>query len=287
MDKTLDILVQLIVNLNLDVLETIESPGRAERRSRLPGRILDGPLSSSLTAIAPDKTVWSHQSVALERLCDDENIVVSTGTGSGKSLVFQLYAFHRILEDEGAKVLVFYPLKALSSDQFARWQVMAKDVGIDPSVVVRIDGDTHMHERDQALESGRVVLMTPDVCQAWLMRGVGSSLTRRFLERLTLLVLDEAHVYESVFGSNVAFLMRRMLSARRRASRASSELRRLQVVAATATIAEAADHLAHLTGLRFAKSSGKTQTERLSNLDGFYKRSRIWRRIETHLFERP
>jgi DEAD/DEAH box helicase domain-containing protein len=248
----LDIAKTLIANLNLEVLETIDLPGRAERRLPLPSALTNGPLAGVLPIIAPDGTVWNHQALALEKLFARENIVVATGTASGKSLVFQLYAFHRILDDTEAKILVFYPLKALASDQFSRWRAMATQFGITADQVVRIDGDTPSPDRGELLDKARIVLMTPDVCQAWLMRNVGSALVRRFLDRLALLVLDEAHVYESVFGSNVAFLLRRMISAKRRATQKDSDHRRLQVIAATATIAEPAQHLHQLTGLDFS-----------------------------------
>ena len=107
-----------------------------------------------------------------------------------------------------------------------------------------------MNEREQIIEQARVVLMTPDVCQAWLMRTLATQPVNRFLDALTLLVLDEAHVYESVFGSNAAFLIRRLLAAKRRVSSQRGNVQ-LQVVAATATIAEPQEHLKNLTGLRF------------------------------------
>ena len=247
-----DVVSRLIQSLNLEVIETLDLPERAERRTPIPPELMHGALENALMQIAPDGSVWSHQSLALEYLLRRENIVIATGTASGKSLVFQTMAFHRILQDPQSKTLVFYPLKALASDQYARWADMANMVGLPPSSVVKIDGDMPMHERGDALENARVVLMTPDVCQAWLMRNVGSSLVRRFLDRLALLVLDEAHVYESVFGSNVAFLLRRLISAKRRATTNGSSQRQLQIIAATATIRDPADHLKRLTGLRYS-----------------------------------
>jgi DEAD/DEAH box helicase domain-containing protein len=237
--------------LDLEIVETLDVPGRPDRRQPLPPELLSGPLKSALLAVVPDGLAWSHQSLALRRLLQHENVVVATGTASGKSLIFQSVSFHRVCEDHQAKVLVFYPLKALASDQHARWLEMATAVGLGPSAIVRIDGDMLMTDRLQALDDARVVLMTPDVCQSWLMRNVGTGIVRRFLERLALVVLDEAHVYESVFGSNVAFLLRRMISAKRQATQ-KAQNRRLQIVAATATIRDPADHLNRLTGLNFS-----------------------------------
>lgn len=264
-----EIAAELVQALNLEVIETLDLPGRPERRSALPDELMDGALGQALRRVAPDGTAWTHQSLALGRLLRRENIVVATGTASGKSLIFQAMAFHRILEDPQAKVLVFYPLKALASDQHARWLEMATAVGLPASAIVKIDGDMPSSDRGDALDKARVVLMTPDVCQAWLMRNVGSGLIRRFLERLVLLVLDEAHVYESVFGSNVAFLLRRMISAKRRATQPSSEQRRLQVIAATATIRDPAEHLNRLTGLTY------TVVDEAENGAPFYPRQII------------
>ena len=148
-------------------------------------------------------------------------------------------------------MLVFYPLKALARDQFLRWKALCQQFGFPGDLVAKIDGDVPGPDRDRALERSNIVIMTPDVCQAWFMRNVGTPLARAFLSRLSLIILDEAHTYESVFGSNVAFLLRRLQNAKRQASRNLDQSATLQVIAATATIAEPAQHLNRLTGLRF------------------------------------
>lgn len=246
-----DIAAELVQSLNLEVIETLNLPGRAERRLEAPKELRSGPLSGTLARWAPDGALWQHQSLALEKLFNRENVVVSTGTASGKSLIFQLYALDRIFRDRSTKVLVFYPLKALASDQYARWQSLVTELGLEPERVARIDGDVITAERAKLIDAANIVLMTPDVCQAWLMRNVGTAPVRRFFDHLALLVLDEAHVYESVFGSNVAFPLRRMIGAKRRSAQESVE-RRFQIIAATATIRDPAEHLGRLTGVDFA-----------------------------------
>ena len=177
----------------------------------------------------------------------------STGTASGKSLIFQLYALHLLLTEPGSRALVFYPLRALTADQLASWRRIVATLGMQPHEVDIIYGGIPAERREQILERARIVLMTPDVCQAWFMRTLDNAAVRRFLDALALLVLDEAHVYEYVFGSNAAFLMRRLLAAKRRlpSSGRSPRQRQLQIIAATATIAEAQQHLEQLTGLPF------------------------------------
>jgi DEAD/DEAH box helicase domain-containing protein len=257
----------LLEHLGLDVVDYIHLSARPERRLAMPAEIQAGPLASSLSKLTPHRDLWAHQSAALQLLLNGSNTVVATGTASGKSLIFQLYALHLIKGDPNARVIVFYPLKALAADQFKRWKVAVERAGLPAKTVARIDGDVPTFERDELLKSANVLLMTPDVCQAWFMRAVGAPTLRRFLGQMRLLVLDEAHTYESVFGSNVAFLIRRLISARRQAARGQSNNNPLQILAATATIAEPADHLSALTGQRFEvideTSNGAPQHERM------------------------
>jgi DEAD/DEAH box helicase domain-containing protein len=67
---------------------------------------------------------------------------------------------------------------------------------------------------------------------------------------LALVVIDEAHVFDAVFGSNFAYLFRRLAVAAQLANR-GGERERLRVVAASATISNPGEHLAALTGMRF------------------------------------
>jgi DEAD/DEAH box helicase domain-containing protein len=80
--------------------------------------------------------------------------------------------------------------------------------------------------------------MTPDVAHAWLMSHLQQREVRGFLARLRLLILDEAHVYDGVFGTNMAYFIRRLLAV--------SGVER--VIASTATIGEPGNFLERLTG---------------------------------------
>jgi len=244
----------LIESLNLEVISEIQTASRPERRCHLPEEILVGTLPETLKRLLgrEDFTVWEHQAKAIEHLVNRRNVVVSTGTASGKSLVFQIDAIRRLSSDPSSRVLVIYPLKALASDQFGRWTRLVKSIGLDEAIVGRIDGNVPTHDRDTILSNARILLMTPDVCHAWFMRNVGSGPVRRFLEGLSFIVLDEAHIYESAFGSNVAFLLRRLIASKRKATRGDIKSQTFQIVATTATILAPSEHLRLLTGLEFA-----------------------------------
>ena len=248
----IELIDQLLAGLKLDVLETVDIPPSSERTAAAPKAITDGPAARVLSARVPGGQVWTHQAKAWEHLCARRNVVVSTGTASGKSLIFQIYALHCLMTDPEFKVLVFYPLRALANDQLVSWQRLVETAGLEPEAVGRIYGGVSMDERESILGSSRIVLMTPDVCQAWLMRTLSNPSVSRFIASLGLLVLDEAHVYESVLGSNAAFLLRRLMAAKRSLAPSRRGASQLQIIAATATIDKPAEHLENLTGARFS-----------------------------------
>ena len=197
-----------------------------------------------------DGRVWLHQGKAMTIAAEGRNLVISTGTASGKSLVFQSAAFRTLDQDEEAVVIVFYPLKALSNDQLISWRRAATLAGYREADIVKVDGDIPRGIRAEVLSRARIALMTPDVCQAWLLNEISNPIHRGFLARASLVIIDEAHVLEGVFGSNFAYLFRRLCTARiilQGKSRRSD----FQVIAASATISAPDRHLAALTGLQF------------------------------------
>ena len=135
--------------------------------------------------------------------------MISTGTASGKSLVFQAPTPAPPGHPPNATAIAVYPIKALARDQVMRWRNMAEAAGLDPAAINRIDGDVRdLTERRQILQRTRLALMTPDVIQQWLMayseplygkrplrhdlREVQNTQynVRRFLSNLAYLILD-------------------------------------------------------------------------------------------------
>jgi len=263
----------LVADGVLSIVETIETPARAERRRDLPARFQTGRVADWLRAnLGQAETAWNHQSMALEKIEAGSNVVVATGTASGKSLIFQLAVLDELLNGDG-KAIIIYPLKALLSDQLARWRELVKQLGLPPETVAELHGDVLMDDRHAALRTARVLVMTPDLLQAWFMQQVSAPAANDLLCGLRYLVIDEAHVYESVFGSNVAYLIRRFLVARNRACRARRVDNPLQIIAATATIYDPRDHMHCLTGWEFdavleADDGSPTYGRTLLHVDG-------------------
>lgn len=244
-------------------------PGRLARHGTIPRYLFDSRIGLHLhrqfkASGTRDGPLWAHQAQSLQVLGRGENVVVSTGTASGKSLVFRSLAFHKTLLNPRSRVLVFYPLKALAADQLLGWQRMALELELDEGYVGRIDGSVPLKEREDVLQCSRVVIMTPDVCHAWLMSRLSLPVVRDFVRSLSTLVMDEAHTLEGVFGSNFAFLVRRLVAARNHLIGADEPL---QLVAATATIKDPGEHLGLLTGKEFSvvdhEDDGAPQHERL------------------------
>lgn len=236
-------------DLDLSVMEKIELPARSERVEGVPAAYLDGRVGQWLRGSGL-RGLWTHQAEALRVFDGGGNVVVSTATGSGKSLIFQAAALRLLDQEPEAAVLVLYPLKALLADQLVSWQKILIDAGHGEATIGKIDGDVLPDERDKILRAASIIVATPDVVHAWLMSGLAKPSHKRFLSRLRLVVIDEAHVFDSVFGSNFAYLFRRLAVAARMTNR-SEDPEALRVVASSATISNSADHLNALTGLQF------------------------------------
>ena len=241
----------LVDSGDLPLIERIDLPAQEERRLPIPEAFGHGALRDFLATVEKTgKGLWRHQSLALEYAAAEKNVVLATGTASGKSLVFQAAGLRLILEDPDARILVFYPLKALAADQMSSWQRAIETLGLAAETVGTIHGGVLADERAKIMDTARIVLMTPDVCHAWFMRHVSTRSIRQFLASLRLVVIDEAHVLEAVFGSNVAYLLRRIQAARALIVR-SRKMPSLQIIAASATISDSAAHLERLTGVPF------------------------------------
>ena len=181
---------------------------------------------------------YGHQARALRALAAGHDVVLATGTASGKSLVFQLPALHALAEAD--TTLAVMPTKALAGDQLLRWRAAAERLGLDPGVIARYDGDTPSEERRAVRERGAVVLTNPDMLHYGVLPFHDA--WHGFLSRLRWIVLDELHAYRGVLGVHVANVVRRTLRLARLHGAAP------RIVAASATIGNPEAHLTRLSG---------------------------------------
>jgi hypothetical protein len=179
--------LSLIDTGQLTEVERIKLPRKSERREAVPKAFQQGVVGRWLST-SPElrRGLWTHQASALEHVAAAKNVVVATGTASGKSLIFQAAAFWLLGQKPETTVLVFYPLKALVADQFISWKNIASVCGFPDDIVARLDGDVDPDERQRIIEKAHIILATPDVIHAWLMAKLAQPAHKRFLSKLGL-----------------------------------------------------------------------------------------------------
>jgi len=200
-------------------------------------------IESKVEAYLQRKTIrlYQHQSDARKALRAGKNVVITTSTASGKTLAFNVPIFEELERDRSATALYVFPTKALANDQLKVLDELERICGIpvNPSIY---DGDTPSHKRPKIRATARIVITNPYELHhvlPWHYKW------QRFLAHLKFIVLDEAHVYRGVFGSNVALLVRRL---RRLCDYYGSHP---QFVISTATLANPIEFGERLTGTTF------------------------------------
>ncbi|MCD6016678.1 MAG: hypothetical protein K0R88_2762 [Solirubrobacterales bacterium] len=190
-------------------------------------------------ALAGIERPYSHQVEALAAARAGD-VIVTSGTASGKSLSFNLPVLDAIARDPKTRALYVYPTKALAQDQARK----LSELGLQGLRHAIYDGDTPRDDRPAIRRRSNLVLTNPDMLNVGLLshhKGWGD-----FYANLGWVVVDEAHTYRGVFGSHVANVLRRL---RRVARVYGSEPR---FVLASATIANPVELAEELTGTEFA-----------------------------------
>ncbi len=195
-------------------------PGRHDRLTHLEvlppreGRVADWPawvpeeVRAAFVAAGVERP-WRHQAVAADLAHAGHHVVVATGTGSGKSLAYQLPTLSTIREARagrsrrGATALYLAPTKALAHDQLASLRGLDIDVR-----AATHDGDSSREERVWARDHAEYVLTNPDMLHRSLLPRHRQ--WHAFLSSLRYVVVDEGHHYRGVFGAHVAHVLRRL-----------------------------------------------------------------------------
>jgi DEAD/DEAH box helicase domain-containing protein len=228
-----------------DLLDSLAGSGELAYLTTVPAReSRDAPLPAELPPAIRDALarsgvtrLYTHQASAWEAAQRGESFVVTTGTASGKTLAFNLPVLARLAAEPKSRALYLYPTKALAQDQ-ARTLAELDVAGVRAAIY---DGDTPAERRPQIRKWANVVLTNPDMLHVGVLPR--HDLWADVLHNLRYVVVDEAHVYRGVFGSQVANVLRRL---RRLALVYGS---RPQFLLATATIANPGELARSLTGL--------------------------------------
>lgn len=187
--------------------------------------------------------VYSHQAEAINNLHDGYNVIVSTSTSSGKSLIYQLPMIRQLELDINSRGMYIFPTKALAQDQRRSMKELLKYMpGLEDLVIETFDGDTAMVDRNYIRDEGRVIFTNPDMLHITILPQEDK--WRTFLQNLKFVVVDELHVYNGLFGSHVAFIMRRL----RRICAAVGN-RHVRFVSCSATVANPEEHMKTIFGV--------------------------------------
>ncbi|MGX1857646.1 DEAD/DEAH box helicase [Dietzia sp. NPDC055340] len=191
-------------------------------------------------ALPLERPLYAHQEKAIRKVVAGRNVVVTTGTGSGKTESFLLPIFNHLLTEQaagtlgpGVRALLLYPMNALANDQLKRLRTMLADV---PEITFgRYTGETKHTAKDarrhfESLNPGQEVLPNERLSREEMQAEPPHILLTNYamLEYLLLrprdielfashghqtwrfVALDEAHVYDGAQASEVGMLLRRL-----------------------------------------------------------------------------
>ncbi|MBL1101599.1 protein kinase domain-containing protein [Streptomyces coffeae] len=187
-------------------------------------------------------TFHLHQRQAIEAAQAGDSYVLTTGTGSGKSLSYIVPIVDHVLKerqaagrDAGGRVraIVVYPMNALANSQLGELEKYLRHgfgKGREPVTFARYTGQESDEDRRELRKNPPDILLTNYVMlELMLTRPDDRSSLIRMAEGLQFLVFDELHTYRGRQGADVAFLIRRV----REACRASATL---QCIGTSATM---------------------------------------------------
>ncbi len=171
--------------------------------------LLVSPDISSLVKTVTDKGLYSHQAEAIRLLKQGLDILVSTPTASGKSLIYNLPVIERVLSDSRARALYIFPLKALEQDQLKNLSDITHGIKGSRVKAAIYDGDTSKSDRLKIRKKAPNIIMTnPDMLHRGLLPY--HEAWSEFFSNLNFVIIDEVHVYRGIFGSHLAQILRRL-----------------------------------------------------------------------------
>jgi len=213
---------------------------------------LEKPLNQLLEVSFP-KGLFKHQVEAINAVLSGENVLITTGTSSGKSLCYQVPCLNTALADPLSTSLLLFPTKALAFDQLKKLHSLSSSESLGEYKNIPLatyDGDTPHGNRIAIRNSARILLSNTDMLHIGLLPQHTN--WERFFCHLKYIVIDEVHTYRGVFGSHFANVLRRL----KRILRFYGS--KPQYILTSATISNASDFSSNLTGEAFAQFSSDT-----------------------------
>ena len=161
--------------------------------------------------ISKRRKLYRHQATAIESAMMNRHTIVCTGTGSGKSLCFLIPVLAEAMTAGRTSVLMF-PTKALAQDQMSKLTdiLTAHSELCDHIRPGILDGDISHSDRSDVAKNCNIILTNPDTLHAAILPG-WKGIYKKLLGKIKYIVIDEAHMYDGVFGAHVAMVMSRLI----------------------------------------------------------------------------
>ncbi len=198
------------------------------------------PLFRKLGKINLDQKLYKHQEEAIEKIGNKRNVVITTGTGSGKTECFLYPILNAILKDiemgnnsPGIRAILLYPMNALVNDQIGRVREILSDFpdiryGFFTGETDEEASDKLRNEHSELSEipipenevlSRKEIRSNPphllftnySMLEYLLIRPNDFNIfSPSYLKNWKFVVLDEAHTYNGALGIEVSLLLRRL-----------------------------------------------------------------------------
>ncbi|MFA5300787.1 MAG: DEAD/DEAH box helicase, partial [Lutibacter sp.] len=179
----------------------------------------EGLINQNLVKTFGSYTLYSHQTEAIKIGIQNKGFVVTSGTGSGKSLIYLATIFNSIFNQgsakkKGVKAILVYPMNALINSQQGEIEKYAKKFGMDfPITFAKYTGQEDTETRAQIkIDQPDIILTNYMMLELIMTRQSESWLRDSLKDNLQFLVFDELHTYRGRQGADVSMLIRRIKS---------------------------------------------------------------------------
>ena len=181
--------------------------------------VKEGKFHPSFSRIFTGYSLYTHQVEALKLGMAGKDFVVTSGTGSGKSLTYMATIFQHVLSNpgvQGIQAVIVYPMNALINSQTNELNTYAQNykeaTGQDfPITFGQYTGQEDEDKRGPMRESPPHILLTNYMMLELLLTRLKERKIRDSIyENLRFLVFDELHTFRGRQGADIAMLIRRI-----------------------------------------------------------------------------
>lgn len=177
--------------------------------------IKQGTFHRDLKRVFGSFNLYKHQVEAIKKGIRGESFVVTSGTGSGKSLTYLASIFNQILNSEkteGIKAILVYPMNALINSQEEEIKKYEQNYGPGfPITYGKYTGQESLEKREELAVRKPDIILTNYMMLELIMTRNGERWIRDSIKKsLRFLVFDELHTYRGRQGSDVSMLIRRI-----------------------------------------------------------------------------